>query len=149
MNDIKITFRDKIKRIILVKETIKTLILSSVELPTNVNSLGKNFILVDRSNSNYHFITQELVDYGRKFSRGNTDILPLKNSPYKVISGRVAYGKEVRACHYKAGYYLPAIVRLNEILAQAESELETTISITQTMPDEHLIKLEELLLNVA
>lgn len=145
MSDIKITFRDKIKRIILVKDRIKSMVLSSIELPANVNSLGKNFVLVDRYSANYPFITQELVAYGRKFSRYNSDIFPLKGTNYKVISGRVAYGKEVRALHYKAGYYLPAIEKLNEILAQAELEVGTTISITQTMPDEHLIKLEEIL----
>ena len=145
MSDIKITFRDKIKRISLIKEAIKNLIISSINLPTNVNPLSKSFVLVDRKHPNYPLITQELVDYGKKFARHHSISLPLKGTSYTIISGRIAYGKEVRAYHYKAGYYLPAIEKLNEILAQAESELGTIISITQTMPDEHIIKLEEIL----
>lgn len=142
----KITFRDKIKRIIIIKEAIKSLIISSVALPTNVNSIGKNFVVVERSTLNYPFITQELKDYGRKFSRFHTYTLQVKGSDYKFLSGRIAYGKETRAYHYKAAYYLPAIEKLKEILEQAEAELGTSINITQTMPDEHLIKLEMILL---
>ncbi|WP_405126064.1 hypothetical protein ACI51W_03410 [Pseudomonas marginalis] len=142
----KITFRDKIKRIIFVKEAIKSLILTSVTLPTNVNSIGKNFIVVERSTLNYPFITQELKDYGRKFSRFHTYTLQVKGSEYKFLSGRIAYGKEARAYHYKAAYYLPAVEKLKEILAKAEAEIGASINITQTMPDEHLIVLEKILL---
>ncbi|WP_345960746.1 hypothetical protein [Pseudomonas sp. NY8896] len=142
----KLTFRDRIKRIITIKETIKSLIVADVELPTHVNSIGKNFILVERTSSNYHFITNELKDYGRKFSRHHTDTITVKGSEYKFLSGRVAYGKEARAYHYKAAYYLPAVEKLKVILGVAEAELGEAINITQTMPDEHIIALERLLM---
>lgn len=140
-----ITFRDKIKRIILVKNKIKSLVKSSIDTPEMVSTKGKNFILIDKSFKNYQFINKEMRLFSKNYADRHYSLCQIGNTSYKIITGREALDYEVEQNHFKVGYYIPAIDKLLEIIGQAESELGATISITQTMPDEHLIKLEEIL----
>jgi hypothetical protein len=140
-----ITFRDKIKRITLVKNKIKKMIECSVETPEQVDTKGKNFILIDKSFKNFQFINKEMRKFTKNYANRHYSLCQIGNTAYKIITGREAFDYEVEHNHFKVGYYIPAIDKLLEIIGKAESELGTTINITQTMPDEHLIKLEEIL----
>lgn len=145
MTETNITFRDKIKRTILVKNKIKSMIIETVGTPENVLTLSKNFIIVDSSFTNFQLINKEMRVFSKDFSAAQSIIFTSKDSPYKILSGREAYGYEKANRHFKVGYYLPAIEMLNSIIGQAEQELGEVIRITQSIPDEHLIKLEEIL----